>query len=283
MLLDPSVSAKVASYFKGLDLLGYTTIGDNHWKPVGATIVGGFVRHNHGKPLDTVRNLWLSWCHHGLRCEIHASISVAEFCKEESNATSDCHCSALAQLLAMDVNVTKSGWKAFVSITASARNHWSWRMGCDAPMLLHSHRWISWDLVLGHNWGITLVPPNKKLPSNSCYSWRLIPIHMVVVTPFPPGLQALQRGQSGVVTEGIRGPYGIQKRQGGMPVGGRSQGVQHGVTCRFLRKWRGSHWSHHQKANLFLENDGKWWEKHWLELPYVQANKLMCIRCGNAC
>ena len=51
--------------------------------------------------------------------------------------------------------------------------------------LLHSHRWSSWDLVLGHNWGITLVPPNK-LPSNSCYSWRLIPIHMVVVTRCDP-------------------------------------------------------------------------------------------------
>lgn len=34
MLLDPSVSAKIASYFKGLDLLGYTTIGHNHWKPL---------------------------------------------------------------------------------------------------------------------------------------------------------------------------------------------------------------------------------------------------------
>ena len=157
MLLDPSVSAKIASYFKGLDLLGYTTIGHNHWKPLETC------GHNHcwrlcsAQPWETVghrqkpmASLMPMGC-----CEIHASISVAEFCNEESNATSDCHCSALAQLLAMDVNVTKSGWKAFVSITASARNHWSWRMGCDAPMLLHSHRWISWDLVLGHNWGIT--------------------------------------------------------------------------------------------------------------------------------
>jgi len=101
-----------------LEALFGTTMG-NHWTPLETY---GFVDATMG-------------C-----CEIHASISVAEFCNEESNATSDCHCSALAQLLAMDVNVTKSGWKAFVSITASARNHWSWRMGCDAPMLLHSHR-----------------------------------------------------------------------------------------------------------------------------------------------